>query len=446
MRKLFKKVTAMTVALTMVAGLASVATAAVAKGTDVATGTKWTSYSVYTHETCLGSKEEYAGGKEKNCWYHSLTNNDDATQIQHYVDDKVTDAQLKAVNDAIKEANKKNGTKNPTMSKHAETWGEHNTYRCFGENAKITSQTASSFLMDVTSTGWSANWGPTGRDEEGNMVYEAIQSNPWGVDATKIVNVDRGRYYDISFKIKSTLQNEIMESEEREDGTGYNVPTGKFNYVKHIHFKAYDDKDESGAARQLINLKATQGGKSVLTTGHKTINKDFNSFIKLDSKNTADDGWVTVSARVLIPSEKEDWQGKAKQPTLGIKFAFGAYLVEFPDENDMSGTIEVKDFKVVAAETAKKPAKAKISKVSSTKKKTMVVKFKKAKKAKKYEVQYSLKANFKKAKIKTTKKTTLTVKKLKSKKKYYVRVRGFYTQNGSKICGPWSKKKTVKVK
>ena len=38
------------------------------------------------------------------------------------------------------------------------------------------------------------------------------------------------------------------------------------------------------------------------------------------------------------------------------------------------------------------------------KKKAMVVKYKKASKAKKYEVQYSLKKNFKKSKVKTTKK------------------------------------------
>lgn len=444
MRNLFKKTTAMVLALTLVAGLTGVATAAVKKGTDVAKGAKWTSYSIYTQDNCLGSKEKYAGGKEDNCWYHSLTNNDTVTLIQHYVKDQVTDAQIKAINEAIKADNKKKGTTTPTVSKHSEVWGEQDAYKCFGENAKITSQTSSSFLMDVTSTGWSANWGPTGKNEDGTLKYEAVQSNPWGVDAKTVVNVERGRYYNISFKIKSTLQNEIKESKEREDGTGYNVGTGKYNYVKHIHFKAYDNKDESGAARQLINLKATQGGKSVLVKGNKTLNKDFDSFVKLDSKNTADDGWVTVSAKVLIPSEKEDWQGKAKQPTLGIQFAFGAFLVEFPDENDMSGTIEVKDFKVTADSVAAKPAKVKKLKVTA-KKKAMVVKFKKAKKAKKYQIQYSLKKNFKNAKSKTTKKTSITIKKLKSKKKYHVRVRGFYTTNGSKICGKWVKK-TVKIK
>ena len=44
----------------------------------------------------------------------------------------------------------------------------------------------------------------------------------------KILKIEKGRTYTATFKIKSTLQNEIMESKERADGTGYNVGTGKF--------------------------------------------------------------------------------------------------------------------------------------------------------------------------------------------------------------------------
>lgn len=446
MRNLFKKATAMALTLTMVAGLTGVASAAVKKGTDVTeTGSKWTSYSIYTQDDCKGKKEEWAGGKEDNCWYHNLTNNDTVTLIQHYVDDKVTDAQIKAINEAIKEDNKTREIKKPTISKHEDTWGAQDAFKCFGENAKITEKTPSSFLMDVVSTGWSAKWGPTAeRDEYGDAIYEAKESNPWGVDAKRTVNVERGRYYTISFKIKSTLQNVITTTEKRKDGTGYNVPTKKTNTVKHIHFKAYDNKDPDGRALTLLNLKAKQGSKNVLVKGDKVLNDKFESFVTLDSSDTTNDGWVNVSAKVLIPSEKEDWQGKAKQPTLGIQFAFGAFIYEFPDENDMSGTIEVKDFKVTAGEMAKKPGKVKKLKVTAQKK-AMVVNFKKASKAKKYEIQYSLKSNFKKATTKTTKKTSVTIKKLKSKKKYYVRVRGIYTSKGSKICGKWVKK-TVKIK
>lgn len=397
MRKLFKKVTAIALSVTMVAGTACIATAAVKTGTDVSAGKSWTSYSIHTRE-------------DKGEWEDALK----------------ADGQFYAINI----------TKDSKLD----------AYKAYGENAKITTQTASSFTMDITSTGWSAGWGPSGaKDSKGNLVYEVKQSNPWGVTATKVVNVERGRYYTISFKIKSTLQNEITETKERADGTGYNEGTGKYNYIKHIHFKAYDDKDEDGAALELTNLTATIGGKSVLVKGNKTLNKDFSSFVTLDSKNTADDGWVTVNAKVLLPSDKADYQSKAKNPTMGIKFAFGAFLKEYEDENNMSGTIEVKDFTVKADKTAVKPAKVKKLKVKAGKK-SMTVSFKKAKLAKKYQVQYATKKNFKGAKTKVTSKTKLTIKKLKSGKKYFVRVRGFYTTSGCKIYGDYVVKKNVKIK
>ena len=64
-----------------------------------------------------------------------------------------------------------------------------------------------------------------------------------------------------------------------------------------------------------------------------------------------------------------------------------------------------------------------------------------------YQVQYSLKKNFKKAKKKNIKsnKNKLTVKKLKSKKTYYVRVRAYKKINGKNVYSAWSTKK-VKVK
>ena len=75
----------------------------------------------------------------------------------------------------------------------------------------------------------------------------------------------------------------------------------------------------------------------------------------------------------------------------------------------MSGTIDVKDFKITAG--IQSPSQVKISTVKS-KKKAMVVKYKKASKA----------------------------------KKYYVRVRGFFMNGKTKVYGPYSAKKVVKIK
>ena len=87
-------------------------------------------------------------------------------------------------------------------------------------------------------------------------------------------------------------------------------------------------------------------------------------------------------------------------------------------------------------------SKAKIQKAQNVKKKSVKLLWKKVKNAKKYQIQYSLKRNFKKATTKTSKKLTITIKKLKKGKTYYFRVRAV---NGKKK-GSWSNSKKVKVK
>ncbi|MCR5703317.1 MAG: fibronectin type III domain-containing protein [Eubacterium sp.] len=434
MRKVSKKMIAVALSATMIVGSALPASAAVKNGTDVvATGKAWSGFSIYTHED---HKSTESKAKKNICWYHSLLDTGNILTDQHYVGDKVTDAQLKTLNDAIKADNKKKNQNNPTVTKHADTWGVQDSHKCFGENASITAKSGTGFDMNVVSTGWSATWTPMGT---------VAASNPWGVTATKIINVDRGRTYKVSFKIKSTLKNELEKEVERKDKTYYNNGTGKFNYVKHIHFKLFDDTDKDGAALKLKGLKATQGGKNVSETSKKLL-ADYANFIKLDSSNTADDGWVNVSFSVKIPSSLATYQKKKKQATIGFKFAFGAFLKEFIDENNMSGTISVRDMKFVAAKQGP-VAPAKI-KTKSVKKTSFKVSFKKATAAKKYEVQYGTKYDKEKGKVKggkilkATKKKTIKIKKLKAGKKYYVRVRSV---NG-KEKSDWSLVAKVKTK
>lgn len=66
-----------------------------------------------------------------------------------------------------------------------------------------------------------------------------------------------------------------------------------------------------------------------------------------------------------------------------------------------------------------------------------------------YQIQYSLKKNFKSKKTVTIKKNTVTskkIKKLKAKKKYYVRIRTYYKADGVTYVSKWSKAKSVKTK
>lgn len=83
---------------------------------------------------------------------------------------------------------------------------------------------------------------------------------------------------------------------------------------------------------------------------------------------------------------------------------------------------------------------------ANAKKATITVKYKKVSGAKKYQIQYSAKKNFKGAKSKYTSKLTYTINKLKKGKKYYVRVRaGKVNYAGQMVYGKWTKK-SVKTK
>ena len=111
-----------------------------------------------------------------------------------------------------------------------------------------------------------------------------------------------------------------------------------------------------------------------------------------------------------------------------------------PDADSQAATsIKVTNFKFGDA----KPGKVTLKKVKASKGGKAKVTYSKVNGAKKYQIQYSLKKNFKSAKKVTSKKTTATIKKLKKGKKYYVRVRVY---NSSKETGDWSKTKTVKAK
>ena len=103
--------------------------------------------------------------------------------------------------------------------------------------------------------------------------------------------------------------------------------------------------------------------------------------------------------------------------------------------------------KAGVTEASVKATIKKLNTVKATKIKSLKAnKVKKVKGIKKYEVEYSLKKNFKKSKVKTAKKTTYTIKNLKKGKKYYVRVRATKTNYaGNAIYSKWVKK-SVKTK
>lgn len=90
----------------------------------------------------------------------------------------------------------------------------------------------------------------------------------------------------------------------------------------------------------------------------------------------------------------------------------------------------------------KPPEKVQITKAKNIKKKTVSLKWKKIKKAQKYEIQYSVNRKFKKAKKTYVKSTLKKITKLKKNKKYYFRIRAISNVGR----GNWSNVRMVKIR
>ena len=110
------------------------------------------------------------------------------------------------------------------------------------------------------------------------------------------------------------------------------------------------------------------------------------------------------------------------------------------------GTVE-KTFRIVEkADSTKNSEQTRVSAVTGLKAKALKGKLKiswaKAAGVSGYEIQYSLKSNFKKVKKITVAKASTkakTIKGLKKKKKYSVRIRAYKKVRSKKIYGAWTK-------
>ena len=120
----------------------------------------------------------------------------------------------------------------------------------------------------------------------------------------------------------------------------------------------------------------------------------------------------------------------------------GECKITVSTENGLSKDIKVTVKKVSA------PKKTSISKTTA-KKKALKVTWKKTSGVKGYQIEYSLKKNYKGSKKVTITKqstTSKTISKLKRRKKYYVRVRTYREVGGKKYYSGWSKTVTKKTK
>ncbi|MBR1598678.1 MAG: fibronectin type III domain-containing protein [Lachnospiraceae bacterium] len=109
-------------------------------------------------------------------------------------------------------------------------------------------------------------------------------------------------------------------------------------------------------------------------------------------------------------------------------------------------TTEASAVVATTEQTITKPAKVSISSAKKSKKKKIVIKWKKVKNAKGYQIQYATNKKFtQNSKKATSGKLEYVITKLKKGKTYYVRVRA-YSQgtDGNKVYGKWSSVKKVR--
>ena len=169
---------------------------------------------------------------------------------------------------------------------------------------------------------------------------------------------------------------------------------------------------------------------------------------------------MVASSKVTLSKKSFVYNGKAQKPKVTVKVDgakleaseyqltwskglknVGAYKVKVTLTGNYTGTASA-SFKIVPKKTA-------ITKAVAESKGFTVTWKKQAKQTTGYQIQYSLKKNFKSAKkvlVKGPKKTSQKITKLKAKKKYYVRVRTYKTVKGKKYFSAWSKKKYVTTK
>lgn len=110
---------------------------------------------------------------------------------------------------------------------------------------------------------------------------------------------------------------------------------------------------------------------------------------------------------------------------------------------DNTGNIGIEKGKNASVITS---VKGRISSIKSTGSNSIKLKLDNLGSADGYQIQYSLKKNFKNAKMFKKKSTNITIKKLVKNKRYYVRVRVYGEINGKTYYGKWSAKKSIKTK
>ena len=194
----------------------------------------------------------------------------------------------------------------------------------------------------------------------------------------------------------------------------------------------------SPQSSELSSFEATveeNYGATVLVKGLSTNNTNYRGKFDLKiSKNTV----------IEKNAEKIDVSKLTKGTQVKVYYC-GEVMESYPAQIDDVRKIEV--IKEAPTNTVKTPSKPSLSSLKNIKGKKLVIKWKKVKNVKGYQVEWALNSKFTKGrKSKTLNKLTFTVKNLKKSKKYYVRVRAYTKDSkGKMVYGKWSSVKKIKI-
>ena len=278
---------------------------------------------------------------------------------------------------------------------------------------------------------------------EGAIHVEIVDTNE-----NKIWDFEEYRNTKFDRKVELAKGNYYVKIYARWDdraGNPYTINT----YFKNASYTFEENSNDDFFTANSINLNQ-------VVRGHIAENNTEDYYkINLPAKGNypiiyrADDGvcvqWTLYDSNFQKLSANSTFGGS--EDTFTVERA-GTYYIRIVNRFDEKPTYW---FKVVG----KTPAKKTTVKVTAPKA-TYIKKLTKGSKRFKvsvkkqsvtgYQVQYSLKSNFKGSKTKSFKGTSYTVKGLKRKKKYYVRVRSYKKYGSKTLYSAWSGKKSVKTK
>lgn len=252
-------------------------------------------------------------------------------------------------------------------------------------------------------------------------------------------------YEDYTFDFEATAENIVFDADVQVDTADLAAAISK---AKTLNKKDYTAKSWADLETELAEAEeeiAAPHGQAVVNEAKEHLLNAIDSLVAEIGSVELNKTSFTYNGKVQKPSVVvKDKKGKtvsADNYTVDVSSnkKVGKYTVEVTFRNLYSGSRKL--IYTIKPKTTS-------AKISSVKKNSVNVSWKKVSDISGYEVQYSTSSSFKKASTvkASSKAASVTVKKLGKNKKYYVRVRTYKKVSGKNIYSDWSSKVSARTK